>query len=167
MSRLFPHVEVSLIDCCSPLVRPTLTPAQTAELEQLFKAIADRHRVQILNLLAGADEAVCVCKLMPALGLAQPTVSYHLKLLIDAGLLSASAVGVSGTTALRRVRSIVWVSSCGPNPRCESRGMNVLFVCVQNAGRSQLAEASSVALRLADTMRAGSTPPMPSGRTWL
>jgi len=85
--------DVSLIDCCSPLVRPTLTPSQTAELEQLFKAIADRHRVQILNLLAGADEAVCVCKLMPALGLAQPTVSYHLKLLIDAGLLERERRG--------------------------------------------------------------------------
>lgn len=84
---------VSLIDCCSPLVRPTLTQAQAVELEQLFKALADRHRVQILNLLAGVDDAVCVCKLMPALGLAQPTVSYHLKLLVDAGLLERERRG--------------------------------------------------------------------------
>ena len=83
----------SLIDCCSPLVRPTLTQAQAAELEQLFKALADRHRVRILNLLAGADDAVCVCKLMPALGLAQPTVSYHLKLLVEAGLLERERRG--------------------------------------------------------------------------
>lgn len=83
----------SLIDCCSPLVRPTLTQAQAAELEQLFKALADRHRVRILNLLAGADNAVCVCKLMPALGLAQPTVSYHLKLLVEAGLLERERRG--------------------------------------------------------------------------
>ena len=83
----------SLIDCCSPLVRPTLTNAQAAELEELFKALADRHRVQIVNLLAGADDAVCVCKLMPALGLAQPTVSYHLKLLVDAGLLERERRG--------------------------------------------------------------------------
>jgi len=85
--------HVSLIDCCSPLVRPTLTRAQAAELELLFKALADRHRVQILNLLAGADDAVCVCKLMPALGLAQPTVSYHLKMLVDAGLLERERRG--------------------------------------------------------------------------
>jgi len=85
--------RTALIDCCSPLVRPTLTHAQAAELERLFKALADRHRVQILNLLAGADEAVCVCKLMPALGLAQPTVSYHLKLLVDAGLLERERRG--------------------------------------------------------------------------
>ncbi len=84
---------VSLIDCCSPLVRPTLTPAQAAELEQVFKALADRHRVRILNLLAAADDAVCLCKLMPALGLAQPTVSYHVKLLVDAGLLECERRG--------------------------------------------------------------------------
>ena len=70
--------DASLIDCCSPLARPTLTRAQAAELERLFKALADRHRVRILNLLAGAEDAICVCKLMPALELAQPTVSYHL-----------------------------------------------------------------------------------------
>jgi ArsR family transcriptional regulator, arsenate/arsenite/antimonite-responsive transcriptional repressor len=77
----------SLIDCCSPLVRPTLDEAEVAGLERLFKALADRHRVRILNLLAGTEDAICVCKLEPALGLAQPTVSYHLKLLVDAGLL--------------------------------------------------------------------------------
>ena len=85
--------HVSLIDCCSPIVRPTLTEAQAAELEQLFKALADRHRVRIVNLLASSDDAVCVCKLMPALGLAQPTVSYHLKLLVDAGLLQRERRG--------------------------------------------------------------------------
>lgn len=83
----------SLIDCCSPLVRSTLTAGQAAELEQVFKALADRTRVQILNLLAGADDAVCVCKLTPALGVAQPTVSYHLKLLVDAGLLEREVRG--------------------------------------------------------------------------
>ena len=45
--------ESSLIDCCGPLVRPTLSTAEAVELERLFKALADRHRVRILNLLAG------------------------------------------------------------------------------------------------------------------
>jgi len=88
--------DTSLIDCCSPLVRPTLSEEQAVELERLFKALADRHRVRILNLLAGADDAVCVCKLMPALGLAQPTVSYHLKLLVDSGLLERERRGRFG-----------------------------------------------------------------------
>ena len=78
----------------------------------MFKALADRHRVQILNLLAGADDAVCVCKLMPALGLAQPTVSYHLKLLVDAGLLERERRGRFSYYRLAPGRSIVWVSSC-------------------------------------------------------
>lgn len=86
-------LEAPLIDCCSPLARPTLSEVEAAELEQLFKALADRHRVRILSLLAAAGEAVCVCKLMPALGLSQPTVSYHLKLLTRAGLLEREERG--------------------------------------------------------------------------
>lgn len=83
----------SLVDCCSPLVEETLTSTQAVELERLFKALADRHRVRILNLLASADDAVCVCKLEPALGLSQPTVSYHLRLLTEAGLLERERRG--------------------------------------------------------------------------
>jgi ArsR family transcriptional regulator len=70
-----------------------LTEVGAADLERLFKALADRHRVRILNLLAGADDAVCVCKLIPALGLSQATVSYHLKLLVDTGLLARERRG--------------------------------------------------------------------------
>ena len=66
---------------------------EAVELERLFKALADRHRVRILNLLAGAEEAVCACKLEPALGLSQPTVSYHLRLLTQAGLLERERRG--------------------------------------------------------------------------
>jgi ArsR family transcriptional regulator len=79
--------ETPLIDCCSPLVQPTLTQAEAIELERLFKALADRHRVRILNVLSSSEEAVCVCTLIPMLGLAQPTVSYHLRLLVEAGIL--------------------------------------------------------------------------------
>jgi len=85
--------RTSLINCCSPLVRSPLTQAEAVELERLFKALADRHRVRILNLLADAEDAVCVCALMPTLGLAQPTVSYHLKLLVEAGLLQREMRG--------------------------------------------------------------------------
>ena len=53
----------------------------------MFKALADRHRVRILNrLLQAGGEAVCVCDFEAMLGLKQPTVSYHLKQLLDAGL---------------------------------------------------------------------------------
>ena len=85
--------QPSLIECRSPLVRSTLSPAEAVDLERLSKALAERHRVRILNLLAGAEDAVCVCKLMPAVGLAQPTVSYHLKLLVEADLLERERRG--------------------------------------------------------------------------
>lgn len=111
-------MENPLLDCCAPLVQPTLSPGQAIELERLFKALADRHRVRILNLLAGVDDAVCVCKLMPALGLAQPTVSYHLKLLIEAGLLERERRGRFGyyriaPGALERVAELVRGSDVG------------------------------------------------------
>ena len=57
------------------------------ELERLFQAIADKQRIRILNLLLTAEDAVCVCEFVPALGLSQATVSYHLKQLTEAGLL--------------------------------------------------------------------------------
>ena len=88
--------DSSPLECCSPLVRATLSAGQAVELELVFKALADRNRVRILNLLASADDAVCVCALEPALGLAQPTVSYHLKLLVTAGLLEREQRGRFG-----------------------------------------------------------------------
>jgi ArsR family transcriptional regulator len=71
-----------------------LSDVQAIELETLFKALADRHRVKILNLLSQVgDEAICVCDFIEPLGLKQPTVSYHLKLLVDAGLLQREKRG--------------------------------------------------------------------------
>ena len=83
----------ALLESCCPLAQPTLSEDEAAELERLFKALADRHRVRILNMLAGAEEPVCVCHLEPTLGLSQPAVSYHLKQLLDAGLLERERRG--------------------------------------------------------------------------
>jgi ArsR family transcriptional regulator len=83
-----------LVQCCSPLAGTALSDAQADELEQVFKAIADRHRVKILNrLIAAGEDAVCVCEFTDTLGLKQPTVSYHLKQLADAGLVSRERRG--------------------------------------------------------------------------
>ena len=79
-----------LVACCTPIARPTLSDAEAVELKTPSKALADRHRVKILNMLARAGgEAICVCDFTEPLGLKQPTVSYHLKLLTDAGMLAA------------------------------------------------------------------------------
>ena len=86
--------ELTLASCCAPLSGPALTDDQAGELERVFKALADRHRVKILNtLIAAKGEPVCVCEFTDSLGLKQPTVSYHLKQLSDAGLVEREKRG--------------------------------------------------------------------------
>jgi ArsR family transcriptional regulator len=85
---------LSLVECCTPLADPGVSEQEARELERVFKALADRHRVRILNRLIQADgEAVCVCEFEELLGLKQPTVSYHLKQLLDAGIVEREKRG--------------------------------------------------------------------------
>jgi len=90
-----------LVDCCAPLATSTLSAEESVELERLFKALSDRHRLRILNVLLHADDAVCVCEFQPTLGISQPTVSHHLKQLVDAGILEREK---RGTYAFYRLR---------------------------------------------------------------
>ena len=86
--------RLPLIECCTPLAGSSLTDPEAEELERLFRALGDRHRVKILNVLMRAGgAAVCVCEFVPTLGLAQPTVSYHLKQLAEAGLVEREPRG--------------------------------------------------------------------------
>jgi ArsR family transcriptional regulator len=80
-------------DCCRPL-DDDLTSDDAKTTAALFKALADPGRVRIVSMLARSAEPVCVCELTPALGLAQPTVSHHLKKLVQAGLLEREQRGV-------------------------------------------------------------------------
>ena len=83
-----------LVRCCAPLAEPGLTEDEAEQLERVFKALADRHRVKILNrLLQAGGEAVCVCDLEALLPLKQPTVSYHLKQLLEAGIVEREKRG--------------------------------------------------------------------------
>jgi ArsR family transcriptional regulator len=77
--------------CCGPDVAP-LSDASRKELAARFKALADPTRVAIVNRLAATDEC-CVCDLTGAFELSQPTISHHLKLLREAGLVEASRRG--------------------------------------------------------------------------
>jgi ArsR family transcriptional regulator, arsenate/arsenite/antimonite-responsive transcriptional repressor len=91
---LFAFVNpLPLLQCCAPLAEPALSESDAKELERVFKALADRHRVRILNRLLSAGEAVCVCDFEEMLGLKQPTVSYHLKQLLDAGIIEREKRG--------------------------------------------------------------------------
>jgi ArsR family transcriptional regulator len=89
-----PVAELPVIDCCTPLASSSLSDERAAELETVIKAVADRHRLRIVNLLLRADgEPVCVCEVQPLLGLSQGTVSHHLKQLVDAGIASRETRG--------------------------------------------------------------------------
>ena len=81
------------IDCCAPLAAPALSDEQVEATAALFAALADPARVRIVNLVATSDVPVCACHLIEPLGLAQPTVSHHLKRLVDAGLLEREQRG--------------------------------------------------------------------------
>jgi ArsR family transcriptional regulator, arsenate/arsenite/antimonite-responsive transcriptional repressor len=85
--------ELELIDSCRPLTVETLSDDEAEATARIFKALADPARVKIVNVFATSGEAVCACDFMPSLGLAQATVSHHLKLLTDAGLLARAQCG--------------------------------------------------------------------------
>ena len=107
-----------LVQCCAPLAEPGLTEDEAGELERVFKALADRHRVKILNrLLQAGGEAVCVCDLEELLPLKQPTVSYHLKQLLDAGIVEREKRGSFAyfsvaPGALERVCALLGTNGC-------------------------------------------------------
>ncbi len=90
------------VDCCAPLAAPTLSAAEAAATADVFKALADPARVRAVNLLATSDEAVCICNLTEPLGLSQPTVSHHMKKLLDAGLVEREQRGKWAYFSLKR-----------------------------------------------------------------
>jgi ArsR family transcriptional regulator len=88
--------------CCAPLGAAGLSEDQAQATARVFKALADPHRVKIVNLLATSPKPVCVCEFTEPLGLSQPTVSHHLKKLMDAGLLERDQRGTWAYYSLRR-----------------------------------------------------------------
>ena len=91
-----------VVDCCAPLASASIGEDEAAATAELFKALADPARVRIVNTLAIATEPVCACEFEPALGLAQPTVSHHLRRLTEAGLLAREQRGKWAYFSLRR-----------------------------------------------------------------
>jgi ArsR family transcriptional regulator, arsenate/arsenite/antimonite-responsive transcriptional repressor len=77
--------------CCSPATEP-LAVHERDQLAAQFKALADPTRVAIVNHLSTAEE-LCVCNLVDAFELSQPTISHHLKILREAGLVESSRRG--------------------------------------------------------------------------
>lgn len=87
-------VDITVGACCSPLTGGVLTDDQAAGLARMFKALGDPTRVRLLSLIAAhADGEACVCDLTEPVGLSQPTVSHHMKLLVEAGLVTREQRG--------------------------------------------------------------------------
>jgi ArsR family transcriptional regulator, arsenate/arsenite/antimonite-responsive transcriptional repressor len=80
--------------CCSPLVREPLSSDQAVELARLFKAVGDPVRLRLLSLIASHDGGeACVCDVTGVFDLTGPTISHHLKVLREAGLISGERRG--------------------------------------------------------------------------
>jgi len=93
-----------LIDapCCSPLVREPLSAGRAVELARVFKAMGDPVRLRLLSLIASHDGGeACVCDLSEVFELSGPTISHHLKVLREAGLITGDR---RGTWIYYRVR---------------------------------------------------------------
>jgi len=85
---------VQTVACCSPLTATPLSAEQAERIAPLLKAMADPVRLRLLSLVAAhADGEACVCDLNDAFDLSQPTISHHLKVLHEAGLLDRSKRG--------------------------------------------------------------------------
>ena len=83
---------VFMTACCSPVFGPSMSASDAADLASRFKALADPGRLRLLALIARNGE-VCGCEPVETLGLSQPTVSHHLKVLHDAGLIARERRG--------------------------------------------------------------------------
>jgi ArsR family transcriptional regulator len=86
---------VQAVACCSPLARAPITGAAAERIAPLLKALADPVRLRLMSLVASHEGGeACVCDLNDAFDLSQPTISHHLKVLHEAGLLEREKRGV-------------------------------------------------------------------------
>src|SRR5258705_3590830 len=92
---LLPSGQADLVACCARLSQGRLSPAQAEQVAPLLKALADPVRLRLMSLVAShpGGEA-CVCDLSDAFDLSQPTISHHLKVLHESGLLDREKRGV-------------------------------------------------------------------------
>lgn len=95
MTRTLPMVQPdALAACCAPVTAGVVGDEAAETLARMFKALGDPTRVKLLSLIAAAPEAeACVCDLTEPVGLSQPTVSHHLRLLVEASLLTREQRG--------------------------------------------------------------------------
>ncbi len=89
-----PSLPLLADECCAPLLREPLTADQAAGLAHILKALADPTRLRLVSMVAAHEGGeACVCDLTDPLALAQPTISHHLKVLVDAGIFTRDQRG--------------------------------------------------------------------------
>jgi ArsR family transcriptional regulator, arsenate/arsenite/antimonite-responsive transcriptional repressor len=82
------------IPCCPPLLAGKLTTEEAVQLAALFRVLSEPARLQMLSLIAAqSNQEVCACELVESLGLSQPTISHHLKVMYEGGLLEKERRG--------------------------------------------------------------------------
>jgi ArsR family transcriptional regulator len=87
-------ISKPISNCCTPLLSGHLSQAEAAQLASVFRVLGEPARLQVLSLIAAQPTGeACVCELLEPLGLAQPTVSHHLKVMYEAGLLEKERRG--------------------------------------------------------------------------
>jgi ArsR family transcriptional regulator, arsenate/arsenite/antimonite-responsive transcriptional repressor len=80
--------------CCEPIVYPDVEREQAERMARIAKALGDPIRLQLVDVLRKHAGKVCVCELVPLFELSQPTVSHHLKVLRDAGVVDSERRGL-------------------------------------------------------------------------
>ena len=85
---------LTITECCAPVTTTGFTEEHAENLARVLKAIADPARLQILNVIRTSESTeACVCDITAALNLSQPTISYHLKKMLEIGLLTKEKRG--------------------------------------------------------------------------
>lgn len=94
MPIALPLLTTDLAACCSPVTAGVLDDAAADRLARVFKALGDPTRIKLLSLIAATgDDGACVCDLIEPVRLSQPTVSHHMRQLVDAGLITREQRG--------------------------------------------------------------------------
>lgn len=108
------------VGCCSPLVREPLDAEQAVDLSRSFKALGDPIRLRLLSLIASHEGGeACVCELTDGFDVTGPTISHHLKVLREAGLITGERRGTwvyyrADPDALRRLSDVL--ATAQPSP---------------------------------------------------
>ena len=104
MSKSAPTLSpVETAACCSPLLREPLSLERAEQVAPLLKALADPVRLRLVSIVAASEGGeACVCDLNDAFDLSQPTISHHLKVLHEAGVLDRTKRGVWVYYGVRR-----------------------------------------------------------------